>query len=218
MAVCLDGARDEVFYAAYDVTGAASIDTARVVIEPRVAPAAAAAHDLAQARGHLPLTLTGNGVDRFRPVFDAALPGAHVDTPMPVLAPAAARLAARRAPSATRPHALRPVYVRRPDAELARARQNQAAVVFEVHVRQPTSPRSRGCRGGRSAMPGARKPLARNSGTTAWPASTRSGTAPAPSWRTAPRGRFWMSCTSTAWPSTLDTGGRVWPAPCCARS
>lgn len=118
---CLDGARGDVFYAAYAVTGAERIEDARLAIEPRVAGPGVAAADVAAAGRGAGLTLIGD-MARDATVFLAALPEAQWGTPMPNLAAAAARLAARRLSSATPPHALRPIYIRRPDAELARDR------------------------------------------------------------------------------------------------
>lgn len=118
---CLDGARGDVFYAAYAVTGAGRIEDARLAIEPRVAGPTAAAADVAAARGGARVTFVGDTA-RDGTLFLSAVPGARLGTPMPNLAAAAARLAARRLSSATPPHALRPIYLRRPDAELARDR------------------------------------------------------------------------------------------------
>ena len=74
-----------------------------------------------------PVLFVGNAVDGARlAIADALGAEAAVQTlpSMPPLAPTAARLAqARGADAATSPHAIRPVYVRRPDAELARDRR-----------------------------------------------------------------------------------------------
>jgi tRNA A37 threonylcarbamoyladenosine modification protein TsaB len=60
----------------------------------------------------------------------AGLPGARVLESVPPLAPAIAAIAQRRAEQglAVPPHAVKPVYVRRPDAELARDRRLGAAL------------------------------------------------------------------------------------------
>jgi tRNA A37 threonylcarbamoyladenosine modification protein TsaB len=50
------------------------------------------------------------------------LPSRAVVVPVPLLAPLVARLALTRRAEAGAPHALRPLYVRPPDAELARQR------------------------------------------------------------------------------------------------
>ncbi len=60
----------------------------------------------------------GDGALRYREHLTAA----DVVEPVPMLAPLVARLALRRRAEAGPPHALRPIYVRPPDAELARQR------------------------------------------------------------------------------------------------
>jgi ribosomal-protein-alanine N-acetyltransferase len=56
------------------------------------------------------------------------VPGLHLVAPTVPLAEAAVRLAALRQTEAVAPHALRPIYLRRPDAEIARDRKRQAPV------------------------------------------------------------------------------------------
>jgi tRNA threonylcarbamoyl adenosine modification protein YeaZ/ribosomal-protein-alanine acetyltransferase len=127
LVACMDAARGDVFYAAYDVTGASAIEGARPLTEPRVASPEVAAREVAVLRrGDRPIVIAGTGVERHASAFVAAMPGAVVDAGPLNLAAAAARLAARRVATATPPHALRPVYVRRPDAELARERAGLA--------------------------------------------------------------------------------------------
>jgi tRNA threonylcarbamoyladenosine biosynthesis protein TsaB len=74
------------------------------------------------------LLLVGDGALAYRDLVQAGLPRARVVEPVPPLAPSIAALAGRRAAAglAGPPHAVRPVYVRRPDAELARERARQA--------------------------------------------------------------------------------------------
>lgn len=128
---CLDGARGDVFYVLYDVAGAARLEAATLLIEPGVAtPDVAAARIRAMTSGRT-CTLVGDGVERYADRFRSALPGAVVESPMPNLAEAAGRLAQRRHHTGTAPHALRPIYIRRPDAELARDRA-AAAVDFDL--------------------------------------------------------------------------------------
>lgn len=122
IAAVLDAARGEVFYAAWDSAGADAIESARPLLDARVGSPALACTELADAFGTRDIALLGPGAERYRREFMAVLPNARLDTPMPNLAAAAARLAARRISTAAPPHALRPVYVRRPDAELARDR------------------------------------------------------------------------------------------------
>jgi len=122
LAACLDGARGDVFYALYDVTGADRFEAATALIAPSVAPPSVAA---AQMRAHAngrAMRMIGDGVERYADQFRAELPGVTIDSPMPNLADGAARLAHRRNTAGEAPHALRPIYIRRTDAELARER------------------------------------------------------------------------------------------------
>jgi tRNA threonylcarbamoyl adenosine modification protein YeaZ/ribosomal-protein-alanine acetyltransferase len=131
LGACLDGARGDVFYVLYDVAGARVLESATLLIEPNVAtPDVAAARVRAMAAGR-PCTLVGDGAERYADRFRAALDDVTIDSPMPNLAEAAARLARRRGIVGVPPHALRPVYLRRPDAELARDRK-AAVVDFDI--------------------------------------------------------------------------------------
>ena len=67
---------------------------------------------------------TGDGAVRYAPLIRATLDErAVVDTEAPLLAGAIAEIAAAPTSQAAPPHALVPLYVRRPDAELARDRK-----------------------------------------------------------------------------------------------
>jgi tRNA threonylcarbamoyladenosine biosynthesis protein TsaB len=71
----------------------------------------------------------GDGAVAHEAVFSELLPGrARLLVPVPPLAAAIAAIAARRAADAGPPHRIRPLYVRRPDAELARDRRLAGAV------------------------------------------------------------------------------------------
>ena len=72
-----------------------------------------------------PILFVGNAVERARVAITNTVGAeAQMDPSMPPLAPTVARLAQDRAnDAAASPHAIRPVYVRRPDAELARERR-----------------------------------------------------------------------------------------------
>jgi tRNA threonylcarbamoyl adenosine modification protein YeaZ/ribosomal-protein-alanine acetyltransferase len=119
---CLDGQRGDVFVAAFDATGASAIEGCRVAIEPRVGRPDDVARLLASTAPVSGMVLIGTGARRYAEIFERALPGVRVgDVPQPI-AEAAAQIAARRVESAVKPHALRPIYLRRPDAELARER------------------------------------------------------------------------------------------------
>jgi tRNA threonylcarbamoyladenosine biosynthesis protein TsaB len=75
------------------------------------------------------LILAGDGAIRYRAVIEEVMgQGVHVLEPLPPVAPVLGALAERLAETggAVAPHAVRPIYVRRPDAELARERGDAA--------------------------------------------------------------------------------------------
>jgi len=80
----------------------------------------------------------GDGALAYRNVIEGAAGEgkARIVEPIPRLAPAICAIAARRAGLglATAPHAVRPVYIRRPDAELARDRRRQAPDGRQGHI------------------------------------------------------------------------------------
>lgn len=120
--------RQEVFAALYvqDQVGAEPV---RLIGAPEVGdPDAVAARWASRVPGEAPLWATGDAdsaaCEALRRVFGARL----IWCEPPLLAGAVARLAGRRAPrEAGPPHAVRPLYVRRPDAEVARERRERAA-------------------------------------------------------------------------------------------
>lgn len=112
-----DAQRRQVFAAAYAREGAALREIVPPVSEPP--------DDVAEAwrvRGLAPDVLIGDGVDAYLSLARGAFPRARLITPMPALAPIAARLAFHRVATAVAPHAIVPVYVRSSDAEIARDR------------------------------------------------------------------------------------------------
>lgn len=111
---CLDGMRGEVFYAPFGWDGHQLVPTGG----PEVA--VPAADMVAGLQG--PVHVVGNGAVRYADIWRAA-GVAHVHDVREPLAASAARLAARPEWPLSAPHALRPVYVRRPDVELARDRR-----------------------------------------------------------------------------------------------
>jgi ribosomal-protein-alanine N-acetyltransferase len=116
---CLDGQRGDVFSAAWRVDGASPVDRRRVVIDPQVGTPDALAADLRAHGSVAPIVMVGDGARKYAAAFDPAC--AIADVPMP-LAEMAARMAAASPDLAVAPHALRPLYIRRPDAVLARER------------------------------------------------------------------------------------------------
>jgi tRNA threonylcarbamoyladenosine biosynthesis protein TsaB len=115
IATWVDAQRGEVFSALYDVTGT------RAVIPPASLPP----ETTLDAWGDLewPLRFLGDGAVRYAGVIRARL---GADTPViapPAVAATIGRLAARFPDRAVLPHAVVPIYVRKPDAELARDRR-----------------------------------------------------------------------------------------------
>jgi len=121
IAVFLDGARGEVFAARYAVVPGSPLE-ARAIDEPRAAPPVDVL-DAWRAESARPEVFIGNGAIMYSQDVIAVMPGARlIDAPL--IAPLVAELGELRAAvdGATPLNALRPVYVRRPDAELARRR------------------------------------------------------------------------------------------------
>jgi len=121
---CLDGHRGEVFSAAWRVTGTSGIATAEIVSAARVGAPEALGEELRRLARVAGVVAVGNGATRYAGLFDPAVQVAEVPAP---LAEVAARVAARHPDRAVAPHALRPIYIRRPDAELARERAGAPA-------------------------------------------------------------------------------------------
>ena len=140
---CLDGARADVFAAAFEIQQPDSAEDARVLLPPFVATPEEAARRLAALPGDLPLVIAGDGGLRYRHVWERDLPQAALDTAALNLAHGAVSIAARHTTLAVAPHALRPLYVRRPDAELARARAHAgrpAPALMDIRINRSSSP------------------------------------------------------------------------------
>jgi tRNA threonylcarbamoyladenosine biosynthesis protein TsaB len=120
LATWMDAARGEVFAAAYRTREGEP----HQVLEPLVGSPRDMLHALPFAIGE-PVTFIGDGARHYREAIEQARPHTHIIEPVPLLAPALTRLGRRRAAAgaAGPPHALQPVYVRRPDAELDREKQ-----------------------------------------------------------------------------------------------
>ena len=119
--VWMDAARSEVFAVRYrrdanHIFGIQPIDT------PVSAPPAVVAEGWSGEKSPVSVWI-GDGALRYR---DHVTGGAVIE-PTPVLAPLVARLAVTAATAglAGHPHALRPIYVRPPDAELARMKRSR---------------------------------------------------------------------------------------------
>ncbi|MCC7044720.1 MAG: tRNA (adenosine(37)-N6)-threonylcarbamoyltransferase complex dimerization subunit type 1 TsaB [Acidobacteria bacterium] len=128
VAACLDGQRGEVFFTAIDLVSGHPLEACPTLVAPGVArPDEAAARLLASVDPTRRLVIVGDGAIRYADVFRARFPDAEMmEAPRP-LAEAAAVLAAARADQAGAPHALRAIYLRRPDVEIARDRTERAA-------------------------------------------------------------------------------------------
>jgi tRNA threonylcarbamoyladenosine biosynthesis protein TsaB len=118
----MNAQRREVFAALYRVNSGEIYNPARLseVAEPVVGAPAAIAEEWT-ARGRWPAALIGDGAE----VYAADVGGRTMVMAAPPLAGAIGRIASHRARAgaAVDPAALQPLYVRRPDAELARDRR-----------------------------------------------------------------------------------------------
>lgn len=119
VAALIDAWRGEVYAAVYD-SGQPMLSPVVQRPEPLLEVLAA------EGAGAGPITFIGDGAETYRGVIAATLGSrARIVAPaVPLLAGAVARLAFAEAARgmAPPPHAIRPLYVRRPDAELARDR------------------------------------------------------------------------------------------------
>jgi ribosomal-protein-alanine N-acetyltransferase len=125
LATCLDGHRGEIFLAAYRMTANRNPVPA---LGPSVGPPEHAAARLADVWQGERVVFAGNGAVKYGEQLRRPWPAAACEALTVPLAEAAARQAARDPDRGVVPHALRPVYVRRPDAELARDRASLTAV------------------------------------------------------------------------------------------
>jgi tRNA threonylcarbamoyl adenosine modification protein YeaZ/ribosomal-protein-alanine acetyltransferase len=120
---CLDGQRGEVFFSAVDIVAGQPLEACQPLVPPGVArPDEAAVRLLSATDPTRRLVIVGDGATRYAAIFRERFPDAELmEAPRP-LAEGAAVLAAARADQAGAPHALRAVYLRRPDVEIARER------------------------------------------------------------------------------------------------
>ena len=133
MAVWLDGQRGEIFAALYAIRrqaggeNAAAAAVPGLLMPPQVGPPALLGAEIADLIGDARAGFAGDGAHRYRDAIETlGLREARV-FPITPIAPPLARLAWQRREAAVAPHAIIPVYVRRPDAELARDRAARAA-------------------------------------------------------------------------------------------
>jgi tRNA threonylcarbamoyladenosine biosynthesis protein TsaB len=115
--VWMDAQRGEVFSALY--RGGALVDG------PSVGKPSDVLAQWAASNGSQQIMFVGEGVLVYTDLIRAAMPAAILATELPMLAPSIAILAEAQArqQGSSPPDAIRPLYVRRPDAELARDRK-----------------------------------------------------------------------------------------------
>jgi len=122
---CLDGQRGDLFYAAWMVRPDQLLEHAAALIPPSVGVPADLIRAIGEAGVVGPLLVVGLGLDKYA---DALAPlRTSIQTSAVPLALAAARIVSRRLDDGVAPHALRPIYIRRPDAVLARERAGLSA-------------------------------------------------------------------------------------------
>jgi len=121
IAAWMDAHRHEVFAALYRVTDAAAFSRERLVeVEgPTVGSPAATLGRWAARLAGLPDVFAGDGAVMYANEIGGAAPAARIMAP-PLLAGTIGRLALARRAEAVEPGAMRALYVRRPDAEIAR--------------------------------------------------------------------------------------------------
>jgi len=114
-----------------------------VLLPPFVATPEETARTVAALPGDRSVVVVGDAVLRYKSVWERDLPHATLDTSALNLAHGAVTIAARHTAGAVAPHALRPLYIRRPDAEIARTRaraDRPAAARTDVHISRSLSP------------------------------------------------------------------------------
>ena len=128
---CLDGQRGQMFYGGWEFNGDGR--TAQARVDPSVGLPSELA-DRVRNLADLPVVVVSDDLDRLRPLLADA---AQIEAIPMRLADVAVRFAASHPSDAVAPHALRPIYIRRPDAELARDRARP--LTAERTVPSPTS-------------------------------------------------------------------------------
>ena len=113
----IDAQRGEVFAALYGP------QLRNILVAASSAPPLDTLTNWQTALGSHPVVFAGDGAVRHRAAIEVALGDrARIVEPVPLLAGAIGRIAASEPHRAVAPHAVVPIYVRRPDAELARDR------------------------------------------------------------------------------------------------
>jgi tRNA threonylcarbamoyladenosine biosynthesis protein TsaB len=116
----IDAQRGEVFAALYERDGRTPIGA------PTALPPGATLASLERVAAGQCVRFIGDGAVRYADAIAAALESrAHLELEVPHLAAWIARVAVEAPERAVAPHAVAPIYVRRPDAELARDRRTR---------------------------------------------------------------------------------------------
>jgi len=121
LAVWMDAHRRDVFSAAYRVTMATPYSAGRLeeLDGPSVGSPGSILQRWTERLPAPPALFVGDGAEMFAREIEQAHPGARI-LPPPLVAGTIGRMAVARAAEAIHPAAIRPLYVRRPDAEIAR--------------------------------------------------------------------------------------------------
>ena len=123
--VWMDAQRQEVFSALYEIREAGPETRLHVIEDSSVGDPAETAERWHRLAAGARFPVIGDGAARYRDALERAVGMPAPVIQPPPLAPVIAQVATRRieAGEGMLPHAIRPLYVRRPDAELARDRR-----------------------------------------------------------------------------------------------
>jgi tRNA threonylcarbamoyladenosine biosynthesis protein TsaB len=114
----MDAQRGEVFAAVYDPSGR------ELLIEPISARPSAVLPTWSRSGWRAPLRFIGDGALRYASEIVSAIgPDADIVTTVPSLAGTIAKIATETPDRAVAPHAVVPIYIRRPDPELAKEKR-----------------------------------------------------------------------------------------------
>ena len=140
VAAWLDGQRGDVFVSAVDAPGGASLDCCTPLLEPLAGRPEELGDLLASRFAGRHLVVVCDDARRWTDVLHRAVPfAAIVDMPVS-LAESAARLAASHPERAGSPHAVKPLYVRRPDVIVAKERAAAARPAPAFVIRRASGP------------------------------------------------------------------------------
>jgi tRNA threonylcarbamoyl adenosine modification protein YeaZ/ribosomal-protein-alanine acetyltransferase len=131
----LDGQRSDVFVDIVDAAGARSADQVIRLADSRVTTAGELAALLEPWKTRR-ITIVGDGAPKCTEILARTLPQLSIGTTAMPLAEAAARIVQAHPELAGAPHALRPVYLRRPDAVLARERAEARSAAGACTIRR----------------------------------------------------------------------------------